>query len=132
MDNAIYHVNKEEYALIKERIKTNNLYVAEIQGDEVQNLESYLREVWEKFKFPKTGYVNHDAYLDWIRDLDWINRDGYIMAIFDFNKFLMKSPELKNEIIEDFTDVVLPWWQGEVEKYVVEGKAKTFNLYLID
>ncbi len=132
MDSAIYHVNKKEYALIKERIKTNNLYIVEIQGSEVQNLESYLGKVWEKFKFPQTGYVNHDAYLDWIRDLEWLNKDGYIMAIFDFSKFLMKSPELKNEIIEDFTDVVLPWWQGEVEKYVVEGKAKSFTVYLVN
>jgi hypothetical protein len=24
------------------------------------------------------------------------------------------------------------WWDGDVEKYVVEGKKKSFNVYLVD
>lgn len=132
MKNAMYYIDKAKYTLFREQFEKKNWFIVELQGTQIQSVESFLHEVWEKFKFPQTGFINYDAYLDWIRDLDWLNQDGYIMAIFDFGKSFIKNPELKKEIIEDFSEVVLPWWQGEVEKCVVNGRSKPFNIYFVD
>ena len=47
-----------------------------------------------------------------------------------FNRFLENEPELKNEIISDFTDFILPFWQKEVEEVVgvEEGIAELVEI----
>ena len=50
--------------------------------------------------------------------------------IRNFKLFLQDDLKSKKEILEDFKEVVLPWWEKEVEQYVVGGKAKPFNIIL--
>lgn len=130
--NKIYKLNRDEYRKISVTPNFKESFVTEIQGNKIQDLDSYLNEIWDKFNFPKTGFINYNAYLDWIRDLEWIKEEAVILTIFDFNEFLKDDLELKNEIIEDFTDMVLPWWQEEVQGCVVDGFVKPFNVFLVD
>lgn len=132
MENKVYYVTQKEMDGIKETIqKDDSLYVANINGSTIKSLQEYLKIVNELFKFP-IPTRGLDGYLDWIRDLDWLMKDGYVLIINDFSKFLNDDLQLKNKIVDDFKKVVLPWWQEEVEKCVVEGKAKPFNVYLVD
>lgn len=55
-------------------------------------------------------------YLDWIRDLEWLNKEAYVLIINDYNLFMRNNTDLKNEIISDFKEVILSFWQDEVEK----------------
>jgi hypothetical protein len=132
MKNKIYYVSQKEMVNLRETLhKDESLYSAEINGSAIQSLQDYLNTVNELFKFPIPAR-GLDGYLDWIRDLDWLRKDGYVLIINDFSKFINKDLHIKNKIVEDFEKIVLPWWQEEVEKYVVEGKAKPFNVYLVD
>ena len=72
------------------------------------------------------------SYNDWMKDLDWFGKDSYILIIRNYKSFLANDLPLKEMIMEGFRDYILPWWQEDVEKYVVEGKAKPFNIYLVD
>ena len=132
MKNKVYCASKEEMVGLREVFQKNNtLYVADINGSAIWSLQDYLNIMNDLFRFPIPAR-SLDGYLDWIRDLDWLNKDGYVLIINEFSKFLNKDLNMRNKIIEDFEKVVLPWWQEEVEKYVVEGRAKSFNVYLVD
>ena len=39
------------------------------------------------------------------------------------------SKDLFLEILEED---VLPWWESDVEKHVVGGKAKSFQVYIVE
>ena len=132
MKNKVYYVSQKEMGNIREALKKDDaLYIADIDGSTIQNLQDYLDRVNELFKFPMPSR-SLDGYLDWIRDLDWLMKGGYVLIINNFNKFLNNDLQIKNRIVDDFEKVVLPWWQEEVEKCVVEGKTKPFNVYLVD
>jgi len=64
-------------------------------------------------------------------DLDWLGKKSYILIIHDYSKFLMQDLECKKMIMEIFNDEILPWWQKNIEKYVINGKSKPFNVYLV-
>jgi hypothetical protein len=111
--------------------KDESLFIVDVDGSTIGSLQDYLGTMNELFKFPIPAR-GLDGYLDWIRDLEWLMKDGYVLVIKNFSKFLSNDLKMKNKIVDDFEKVVLPWWQEEVEKCVVEGKAKLFMVYLVD
>lgn len=132
MENKVYYVSQKEMVELREALqKDDSLYIADINGSAIQSLQDYLNTVNEIFKFPIPAR-GLDGYFDWIRDLDWLMKDGYILIINDFSKFIINDLKMKSKIVEDFEKVVLPWWQEEVEEVVVDGKAKQFMVYLVD
>jgi len=132
MENKIYHVSNKEISSIQNLLKLNELlYIAELDGQEIQNVSNYLSAVTEIFKFPIPAKTL-DGYLDWIRDLSWLNAQGYVLIIRNFELFMKQNLKAKQDITDDFMEIILPWWQGEVENCVVEGKAKPFMVYLVD
>lgn len=133
VQNQILRVSVKEVKEIIQELKISaNLHIVELQGKGIQSWEDYITEVEKAFEFPTTCIDSPDRYLDWIRDLDWLNKEGYVLVIYDYNIFLENEPALKKDMIRLFTDIILPWWQEDVEKCVVEGKAKPFNVYLVD
>jgi hypothetical protein len=38
----------------------------------------------------------------------------------------------KADFIDHFKDFILPFWEDEVTRVFVGGKAKSFNVYLVD
>ena len=132
MENKIHYVSSEEMQYLKAEFnKKNDVFIVEINGNLIQDEGEFLDTMTEKFKFPYS--VNGlDGYLDWIRDLDWIEKGEYILIINDFKNFLKNEPVVKENIIHTFEDTVLPWWSKEVEQYSVGGVSKPFNVYLVD
>jgi len=132
MKNKIHYVSKIEMAsIIKTLQKGNSIYIAEMNGRTVQCELSFFSSMNELFRFPIPVH-GFDGYFDMIRDLDWLTKDGYVLVINNFSEFMNSNLTLKRQIIKDFEDIVLPWWEEEVIKCVVEGVAKSFNLYLVD
>ena len=127
--NQIYQITNKEI----EKIKMDCLetYIVNIDGGKILNLSQFLNTMTEKFKFPIPS-KSLDSYLDWIRDLSWIDSQEFMLIIRNFSLFLKDDLTTKNEIIDDFKEIILPWWETEVEQCVVGGKAKPFNIYLID
>ena len=127
--NQIYQITNKEI----EKIKMDCLetYIVDIDGGKILNLSQFLDIMTEKFKFPIPS-KSLDSYLDWIRDLSWIDAQEFVLIIRNFSLFLKDDLTTKNEIIDDFKEIILPWWETEVEQCVVGGKAKPFNIYLID
>ena len=132
IQNKVYKIDVEEVAEILQRVQGSvNSYLVEICGNEIQSWEDYINKIEVAFRFPTQCTNNIDGYNDWMRDLDWLGKDSYVLIIHGYKKILKRNPDLKKIIMEDFANLILPWWQEEVESCVVEGKAKSFNVYLV-
>ncbi|GAB1530034.1 MULTISPECIES: barstar family protein [Brevibacillus] len=132
-NNKVLETNREKIESLKvELATTEGFHIVEMSGANIQSWKDYISEIQMKFKFPTSCLDSMDRYLDWIRDLDWLDKDGYVLIIYGYSDFLKDDPRLKKEIITDFTDVILPFWQEEVKEVVVEGKAKSFMVYLVE
>ncbi|MBP2000770.1 hypothetical protein J2Z69_001801 [Paenibacillus shirakamiensis] len=131
-NNLMQEISPKELMFIKQELTSYpNILVVELNGSEIQSWEDYALAIQQNFRFPTSCTDSIDRYLDWIRDLSWIEREKYILVIHQYDKFLQQNPKLKNDILADFTDIILPFWQEEVESVVVGGKAKTFMVYLV-
>ena len=132
MKNKIYFISSGEMKKLKDNFnEKKDVFIVEINGNTIQNQKDFLNIMTEKFEFPYS--VNgFDGYFDWLRDLEWLEKEEYILIINDFKNFIKNDISLKEMIIKDFENVVLPWWEKEVEDCVVEGRAKLFTVYLVD
>jgi hypothetical protein len=59
----------------------------------------------------------------------WVFSAG---PIYHFSKFLKDDLSAKAHILEDFENMILPWWETDVINHVVDGKPRFFSVYLID
>lgn len=131
-NNKVTKISSNESEVLIKELKTNKkVFVVEINGYEIKSWHDYISEIQSKFSFPTSCYDSVDRYLDWMRDLQWIDKDDIALIINNHDEFLKSEPELKNEIISDFADIILPFWQEEVKEVVIEGKPKKFMVYLI-
>lgn len=126
--NKIEIVSKERLEKIIN--KNSKYHIAIIDGKKNKNWDCYRDTIEELYKFP-TKHNNYDGYSDWIRDLSWINADGYILGIINYDDLLSDDLVCKNIIMKLFRKTILPWWDKDVEKYVVGGEKRPFNIYIV-
>ncbi|MCI9072085.1 MAG: barstar family protein [Lachnospiraceae bacterium] len=107
-----------------------NIFCVEIEGENCKVLSDYLTEVSTKFQFPilSEGY---DGYADWICDLTWIREENIAIVIKNYGEFLCEEQYEKQTVVDIFEKLVFPWWESEVCEHVVEGKPRSFIVYLV-
>lgn len=133
IENKVEVVSIEDIKAIKKNVTSDaKIFLAEVNGSTIHSWEDFISEMQDKFKFPTPCFDSVDRYLDWMRDLGWLEYEKYILVINDSKLFLQGKPELKNEIFSDFRNIILPFWQEEVEEVIVGGKAKSFMVYLVE
>lgn len=132
MENKIVYISSNQITdEIKKWGDETSIYIAEINGDNIKKLSDYLSIMSEAFHFPFPSH-SLDSYNDWMRDLDWLDKDGYILIIYNFNSFLSHDLASKRLVIDGFKKIILPFWQENVLKEVVEGMIKPFVVYVVD
>ena len=82
--------------------------------------------------FLKQKHINYYSYLDWIRDLEWIEANEFAFIIHNFDQLLVQSPKERAIVINSLDKTVIPWWQNGIIYYQVQGKPKKFNVYLVN
>lgn len=116
---------------IKRRMNNRKLYIAEINGMGICSLSDYYLEMSKAFHFP-TKVDDGNGYLDWMRDLGWINAEEFILIIHDYAILLKKDANDKDYILQQFYDYIFPYWDKDVVKYSVGGVSKSFTVYLVE
>ena len=125
---------KASYVHVQSILKStpSDIHIVEIDGADIQTWEDYSLEIETKMHFPTTCVDSIDRYEDWIRDLEWLNKKGYLVIIYNSSKLMKDAPEIRDIVLGGFEEVVLPWWQSEVEKFYPVMKISPFNVYLVD
>lgn len=131
--NEVKYINSEDLNILKLKILENNqAFMVELDGIKIQSWIDYITAIQSKFKFPTPCLDSVDRYLDWIRDLEWLEQKEFIIIINNFGYFCRDNILIRNEIILDFEETILPYWQDEVEDVVVGGTQKSFMVYLVE
>ncbi|WP_312071748.1 barstar family protein [Anaerotignum propionicum] len=132
IENKIIQTTEDGF--LKELIEISSQYNAlkvDIDGAEIQTWKDFIRSIEKSFQFPTTCEDSMDRYLDWIRDLSWLENEAFIILVKNSKEFFVNNSKLRDEILNDLEEVVLPFWESEVEEVVVDGKSKLFRVYLI-
>lgn len=132
MDNRIVFASDKEAKEEKSKFEQyDDTFIVEIPGEKCVHLEEYLDLMSNLVQFPVKA-KGLDGYNDWMRDLSWINKEKIIIIINNFSLFLQEDVLSKKAVIEDFQEVILPWWESEVVKCVVGGRRKRMLVYLVE
>lgn len=115
---------------------TNNIpenecagFIAHINGTQCKNSKSFFDNIWKALDFPYPEYKNWDGYLDWIRDLSWIQETAVTIIIDNYNDFLSEEPEYKECFIIDIQNTIFPYWT--TEGLIVDNEEGYKNITII-
>ena len=105
-----------------------------MDGAGIETYEQYFDRLWEVFGFsdiPEGWKKDFHTEDDFMTEMDELLEDKYVFVIKNYDKFMKNNNEEKHEIEDYYENYLLPFWDEEVERVVVEGKRKDFNIYLV-
>ncbi len=114
-------------------MQKENVFFAELDGRSIQTEADYVREMELVMNCP---YEKSDMYLklgwyhDWICELLWLGEKDVVLLLRGYDFMLRNNEKTKKRIVEDFEEITLPWWEGEVIGHMVGGKPRSFMVYL--
>ena len=132
MNNKIVYVTTKEVREIKEKaIQDKDVFLAEIKGAEIETEEEYVKAMANAFFFPNNFHsMKMGWFRDYICDLMWIEQKEIIVVIRDYELMLVNETKTKEIIMDDFEEIILPWWEGEVVGHMVGVGPRKFSIYL--
>lgn len=129
MKNRIYHIDKEQAKEYLKEAKDHNSKVVMVDFKKISSWREYSEIMEKALNFPRPCEGNPNRFLDWMRDLTWYDYDRYDIFCCHFNKLSSKHFEDAYEIYQELKDYILPFWEYQVIRCMVEGKPKAFNVY---
>ncbi|MCH4167126.1 MAG: barstar family protein [Megasphaera sp.] len=133
--NQVLIMNSEEFKGEKKSLyeyEKKDIFIADINGNFIQSEDDFIEQTQNIFRFPSDCHNNWDGYIDWMTDLDWLHKKGYVLIIRNFTQLLSRNIIAKRNIMDILIGNVLPFWQWEIERCIVDGKRKPFILILVD
>ena len=111
--------------------KFSGYFYLSIDGKTVQSEKDAVQILAEGFNIGDLQNGNWDALADRLDRPNYIIPDN-INIFINNAKYLFINDEIsKNIFLEILSDTVL-WWNEGVERYIVGGKRKKFNVYIIE
>lgn len=132
--NKLYRMTKEEFEKKKILYKYNDVKYIVMDGKGIGTYEQYFDKLWKVFNFseiPDGWEKDYHTEDDFLTEMDELPDDKYIFVIKNYDEFLANNIEEKAEIEDYYENYLLPFWDEEVERVVVEGKRKDFDIYLV-
>lgn len=132
--NTLYKMTTEEFEKKRILYKFNDVKYIVMDGAGIETYEQYFDKLWELFDFQEIpeGWKkdNHTEY-DFMTDDDFLPAEKYTFVIKNYEKFMMSNITERLKIENRYENYLLPFWDEEVERVVVEGKRKDFDIYLV-
>lgn len=141
-DNSIDYKNKISFVIDENELRRIQDYYASrpnshfviIQGDEVQTRADYLKVIQREFRFhwfDPPEFI--DGYLDWMKDLSWLEKDEIGVLFVNFNQFAEQNPSLKIAIIvAELQETILPAWEQGAHRFICDDVPTSFQVYIWD
>lgn len=88
-----------------------NVFIEIIQGDKCDTASHLFKEFAKAFSFPSYFGENWAAFDECINDLEWVNKEGYILLITKVDKLLAKDEDFKI-FINTLHRAIQEWVEG--------------------
>ena len=85
---------------------------------------------WKTVGLPDAN--NWSSITDWLTDLSWLKAEECTFIFENYDGFLKDDLSSKDLFLGILEEDVLPWWESDVEKHVVGGKVKSFQVYIVE
>lgn len=112
-------------------VKCSNDFNLNIDGKKVQSERDAIEILANSFNINDLQDGNWDALFDRLQRSNYIHPERINIFINNSRDLFIKDANSKNTFLEILSDTV-SWWEEDVERYIVDGKRKTFNVYLLD
>ena len=112
-------------------VKCSNDFNLNIDGKKVQSERDAIEILANSFNINDLQDGNWDALFDRLQHSNYIHPERINIFINNSRDLFIKDENSKNTFLEILSDIV-SWWEEDVERYIVDGKRKTFNVYLLD
>ena len=112
-------------------VKCSNDFNLNIDGKKVQSERDAIEILANSFNIDDLQDGNWDALSDRFQRSNYIYPERINIFINNSRYLFIKDENSKNTFLEILSDTV-SWWKEDVERYIVDGKRKTFNVYLLD
>lgn len=132
--NKLYRMTKEEFERKKILYKFNDVKYIVMDGTGIETYEQYFDKLWEVFGFgeiPEGWKKDYHTEYDFMTDDDFLPDEKYAFIIKNYDLFMQNNQWEKENLEDTYENYLLPFWDEEVERVVVEGKRKDFNIYLV-
>ena len=124
-------LRREEMTYPLTYYEENSFLIVVLTGNEILDKRAFCKVMETKMQFPGTCKNKFSRFDDWMTDLSWISADqGICLIVNNYSKFLSLDPVFKENLIEDFRDNILPFWEKDVLQYVKDGKTRRFDMIL--
>ena len=121
MKNTVKYISMQEVPQLKKNFQQDQgIFMVEINGKQCSKLADYLKIMSDSFSFPIEA-KGVDGYNDWMRDLTWIEEKKIAVIISNYTDFLKDDLSSKEVILQEFNQLILPWWDGEYAGCLVNG-----------
>ena len=112
-------------------VKCSNDFNLNIDGKKVQSERDAIEILANSFNINDLQDGNWDALSDRLQRSNYIHQERINIFLNNSNDLFIKDVNSKNTFLEILSDTV-SGWEEDVERYIVDGKRKTFNVYLLD
>ena len=135
MKNEIIRISRSAFESIKTKTDSNKTYLVELDGKKTTSSTEFFDFMSKAYNFSVADGSwgkNWAAFNDMMTDLSWINHENHIFAIYSFDKMLSDNATEKTTFLRAFNEHILPFWEQEVLQVVIDGKIKSFLVYIIE
>ena len=112
-------------------VKCSNDFNLNIDGKKVQSERDAIEILANSFNIDDLQDGNWDALFDRLQRSNYIHPERINIFLNNSRDLFIKDANSKNTFLEILSDTV-SWWEEDVERYIVDGKRKIFNVYLLD
>lgn len=112
-------------------VKSFNDFNLNIDGKKVQSERDAIEILANSFNIDDLQDGNWDALSDRLQRSNYIHPERINIFLNNSRDLFIKDANSKNTFLEILSDTV-SWWEEDVERYIVDGKRKIFNVYLLD
>lgn len=105
-----------------------------MDGKGIETYEQYFDRLWKVFNLgviPEGWKKDYHTEYDFMTDDDFLPEDKYVFIIKNYDLFMINNKWEKENFEDTYENYLLPFWDEEVERVVVEGKRKDFDIYLV-
>ncbi len=132
MNNRIINLKKEQTEFgIDKLLHQGDFKVITLNGNEITDKSSFFSVIEKELEFPESCNNLFARFDDWITDLSWIESNiGICIIVEQSEEFLSSDPDFKENLIEDFEEDILPYWENEVCNVMKDGIPRRFFIVL--